>query len=1233
MTTKTISGYADGYSLNMSVYSELSITNTGSVGGRGVFLKSSGTVVNAGHVASTITDGIFMEGGGLVSNGGSVSGYIGVWAPNVSEGGGGGLTSVDNSGVIEGQVNGVQLQLGGAVNNSGTITETRGGDSTVISDAVFDLSGTVNNTGRIIASYNKAATNYHSGVDIGSGKLTNGTYQGALTALITGYYGVNATGTATVTNYATVKGVYAGVQLKAGGYVLNGDTYNTTALISGQINGLISATADVENFGTIEGGLRAVTTGGANLNNGFTSDFTALIEGGWSGVRTTAKTSNISNWGTIEATLADHYAVTLDGGTLTNGSAFDPGALIEASLGVSVDAGGTVVNDALIKGTYAGVTFYDGGRLTNGSAGTTTALIQADEGVVIETAAGTVANFATIQCLNLGGGLADGVYLRAGGAVTNGAVDDTAALITGDAGVLIGAAGTVANYGQISATIGAGVSIAGGGVVTNGAPTAPDALIEGLYGIDLGGAGAVTNLGTVTSSSAKAGAIELAAGGSVVNGASGDKSALARGAVGVSVAGAAGTVTNFATITGQNGAGVLAADSLTLANGDGADRAALIEGLNGIDVTSGTGTVRNFATIVGEGASGSFGVYLIDGGALTNGALSDESALIEGYGGVRILGSGSSVNFGVIEGLGGTGDDFGVNVGQASNMTNGAATDADALIEGYVGSELGGSSTMTNFGTILGSGGVAVKFINPNATLAIEAGSSLVGIVQGDGGHLDLASGSGTVTLLSAEGLDVSGVIPADTFDDIGTLEIGSGAAFALAAGGTIASGQGLVVDGVLTDAGTLTDGTGATLTLAGTLSGVGTLALTGGTATFEAGADLAIAKVTQSGASTASFDAASLTYAGVWSQSSGTLSVASGDRVNFSGEGDSFSGTLAGTGTIAFIGGADTFTSADLTATNLVVNGPTVTLGGALDLSGTMSVTTDDMIIASGGASLVGDGSLIFSDLATNKVSGGTLTNVNDFIKGAGSLGDGSMGLVNDAGGIIDGDDAVALAIDTGSSTITNAGTIEATSNGATTLASAVDNTGVLGALGGTLTVDDAVTGAGKAEINGGTADFAGAFSQNVAFIGSDGGTLELAHSEAYTGEISGFSKTGTTTLDLEDIAFVSGTTKASYSGTTTSGVLTVADGSHVAKITLEGNYTTSTFTLSSDGHGGTTVVDPARASAAPHAAAPLSPHPFIAAMASLGASGGTAHEAAQEWRAPMAPILARPTTTASLA
>ncbi len=63
---------------------------------------------------------------------------------------------------------------------------------------------------------------------------------------------------------------------------------------------------------------------------------------------------------------------------------------------------------------------------------------------------------------------------------------------------------------------------------------------------------------------------------------------------------------------------------------------------------------------------------------------------------------------------------------------------------------------------------------------------------------------------------------------------------------------------------------------------------------------------------------------------------------------------------------------------------------------------------------------------------------------------------------------------------------------------------------------------------------------------------------------------------LDLRDIGFGPGTT-VGYSGSSLGGTLTVSDAqNHTAHITLAGNYTSSTFTLSSDGHGGTTVIDP---------------------------------------------------------
>ena len=182
-----------------------------------------------------------------------------------------------------------------------------------------------------------------------------------------------------------------------------------------------------------------------------------------------------------------------------------------------------------------------------------------------------------------------------------------------------------------------------------------------------------------------------------------------------------------------------------------------------------------------------------------------------------------------------------------------------------------------------------------------------------------------------------------------------------------------------------------------------------------------------------------------------------------------------------------------------------------------------------------------------------------------------------------------------------------------------AVANAGTIETLGGTLTVKGAVTGAGGATINGGTLDFAASFNQNVTFSGTTG-TLELARSQGYTATITGFSKTGGTSLDLVDIGFVSAG-EATYSGTKTGGVLTVTDGTHTAHITLKGNYLNSTFIAASDGHGGVIIHDPR----APAAAIP-SPHPFIAAMAAMAGGAGAELERAAAWRIHAPPILAGP-------
>ena len=216
-------------------------------------------------------------------------------------------------------------------------------------------------------------------------------------------------------------------------------------------------------------------------------------------------------------------------------------------------------------------------------------------------------------------------------------------------------------------------------------------------------------------------------------------------------------------------------------------------------------------------------------------------------------------------------------------------------------------------------------------------------------------------------------------------------------------------------------------------------------------------------------------------------------------------------------------------------------------------------------------------------------------------------MTLVNQAGGTINANATAALSIDTGAAVVTNAGLLEATATGGLTIQSAVSNTGAIEALGGNVTVNGAVTGAGSVVINASTMAFGSTFSENVAFSGTSG-ALVLAQAQTYSGSITGFSKTGGTTLDLLDIGFVSAN-EATYVGTKSGGILTVTDGNHTAKINLKGNYLTSRFIAASDGHGGVIIHDPTVKATEMVVAVPVvTPHQLVAAMASFGATTAAA-------------------------
>jgi hypothetical protein len=192
----------------------------------------------------------------------------------------------------------------------------------------------------------------------------------------------------------------------------------------------------------------------------------------------------------------------------------------------------------------------------------------------------------------------------------------------------------------------------------------------------------------------------------------------------------------------------------------------------------------------GSSGSGGVGVVLSAGGTLDN-----SGSIFGGAPGQFISGNlpGSDGN--------------GVDLNAGGIVVNGGAGNAAAEISGNVGvyaSATANSVVVTNYGTIRGSGGVAVAF-KSGGELVVETGSAFIGAVHGGGGQLDLYNGGGTITNLGGSGT-VSGAEAID-FSGFGAYRINAGSTWTLAGANTIGSGQELLgfESSALTIAGTLT--------------------------------------------------------------------------------------------------------------------------------------------------------------------------------------------------------------------------------------------------------------------------------------------------------------------------------------------------------------------------------------------------------------------------------------------
>ncbi len=259
------------------------------------------------------------------------------------------------------------------------------------------------------------------------------------------------------------------------------------------------------------------------------------------------------------------------------------------------------------------------------------------------------------------------------------------------------------------------------------------------------------------------------------------------------------------------------------------------------------------------------------------------------------------------------------------------------------------------------------------------------------------------------------------------------------------------------------------------------------------------------------------------------------------------------------------------------VSDGAVLPLSGTIDNSGTIALEASGhgalLELTGSGVTLQGGGEVTLTDgsIIAGTTSHSVLNNIDNTISGAGQIGsgDGNLTLVNGALGAI----AATVA---GSELVLNTG-------------NTIVNDGVLKAMnGGTLKIEDRLSGSGTLAIGVGTMELAALVAADVLFstVADAYGALVVDHAADFTGAIYNFAGTGpqsSDAIDLKDITFQGAT--VSYnddSGTDTGGILTIYDANQTVIDTVHfatGEFQTMSFNLADDGQGGLLITDPSTA------------------------------------------------------
>jgi hypothetical protein len=739
-----ISGTSD-YGLDLNAGG--TVTNSGTAamitgGNRGISaLNTAVTVVNQGTIAGTAIAGINFGAGGTVTNSGTAAlisgGQSGIQAS--------GAATVSNQGSIVGTGNyGLLLGQGGAVTNSA---------GAVISGG---LDGIYSQGGGALSLTNQGNVTGGSGGFFGVNMQDGGVVLNSATgASIAGYDGglFAANVAATVSNQGSITGANVeGVYLGAGGTVTNS---GTAALISGAAYGIKinSGAATVIDQGTLSGATAAVQFANASGNvfevypgatvggnvNGSSGTATLVLGSGASAGAIAGIGRQYTGFGAFDVDAGAHWL-------MSGSNTLAQHATLNVAAAATLTVSGSLVSLGNLTLAGNGTISTSGtGAIEVGTAGTAIAgqfVIDAGQTMVMD---GKVSLRNVLNAGVVTGPVSDGLYLGAGGSVTN---IGTAAVIYGTGyGIKAeGSAAAITNFGSIIGKDLVGVYLRAGGSVTNA--SIASVIYGAVYGVDANGSAAtVTNVGTIIGQVDGVGVI-LKAGGTVIDSGTiiGSQNAvLFGGGYANRLVVDPGAVFSGGDVDGGNAVDATAVSTLELATGASAGTLA---GLGSQYV--------NFAqTTIDAGASWTLTGYnsLASGATLTNA-------------GTLVLSNATLADSGVLENDGSiTLDPTTLTVG--SLLGTGVVTvDAGSMLQAQ--------------GTV--AGGETIAFAGDNAKLHLDAPDNFSGSVSNLGlGDL----------------IDLQGIAPGSVQFSDGTLSF-TGGSFAVSLNGTPAVQAVASADGTL---------------------------------------------------------------------------------------------------------------------------------------------------------------------------------------------------------------------------------------------------------------------------------------------------------------------------------------------------------------------------------------------------------------------------------------------------